>query len=135
MAAMTANKSSDPGALLKAWGVDFNPREVIGDLEHALQVAMRQGDQPVRHLGILGMDASSFNPKDVVDAGLSNVNFATVGHVARDQGRDDDVRAADLVEHAGGADSGGALRDAVRSEPAARGLQADRARSTRSRRA
>jgi ABC-type uncharacterized transport system involved in gliding motility auxiliary subunit len=86
MAAMTANKSSDPGPLLKAWGVDFNPGEVIGDLEHALQVSMRQGEQPVRHLGILGMDASSFNPKDVVDAGLSNVNFATVGHVSQVKG-------------------------------------------------
>jgi ABC-type uncharacterized transport system involved in gliding motility auxiliary subunit len=82
MAAMTANKSSDPGPLLKAWGVEFNPREVIGDAEHALQVSMRQGEQPVRHLGILGMDQGTFNPKDVVTAGLSNVNFATVGHLA-----------------------------------------------------
>jgi len=86
MAAMTANKSSDPGPLLKTWGVDFNPREVIGDLERALQVAMRQGDPPVRHLGILGMDQASFNPKDVVAAGLSNVNFATVGHVGAIKG-------------------------------------------------
>ena len=83
MAAMTANKSSDPGPLLNAWGVDFNPREVVGDLEHALQVAMRQGEQPVRHLGILGLDQSSFNPKDVVDAGLSSVNVASIGHVKR----------------------------------------------------
>ena len=81
MAAMTANKSSDPGPLLKAWGVGFNSREVIGDLAHALQVAMRQGDQPVRHLGILGMDTSTFNPKDVIAAGLNSVNFATVGHL------------------------------------------------------
>src|SRR4029450_5202224 len=56
MAAMTANKSSDPGPLLGAWGVEFNPKEVVGDNEHALQVAMRQGEQPVRHLGILGLN-------------------------------------------------------------------------------
>jgi ABC-type uncharacterized transport system involved in gliding motility auxiliary subunit len=86
MAAMTANKSSDPGALLKTWGVEFNPREVIGDLGHALQVAMRQGDQPVRHLGILGMDQASFNSKDVIAAGLSNVNLATAGWVAAAKG-------------------------------------------------
>jgi ABC-type uncharacterized transport system involved in gliding motility auxiliary subunit len=86
MAAMAASKSSDPGALLKAWGVDFNPQEVIGDLGHALQVAMRQGDQPVRHLGILGMDQASFNAKDVVAAGLNSVNFATVGYVAAAKG-------------------------------------------------
>ena len=45
MAAMTANKSSDPGRCSSAWGVDFNPREVVGDLEHALQVGMRQGER------------------------------------------------------------------------------------------
>ncbi len=81
MAAMTANKSSDPGALLTAWGVDFNPRQVVGDLEHALQVSVRQGEAPVRHLGILGLDRATFNHKDVVAAGLSNVNVATVGHL------------------------------------------------------
>src|SRR5262245_27232592 len=81
MAAMTANKSSDPGPLLNAWGVDFNPKEVVGDLAHALQVGMRQGEAPVRHLGILGLDQSTFNPKDVVDAGLSNINVATIGHL------------------------------------------------------
>jgi gliding motility-associatede transport system auxiliary component len=86
MAAMTANKSSDPGPLLKTWGVDFNPQEVIGDLGHALQVAMRQGDQPVRHLGILGLDQSTFNPKDVVDSGLNSVNVASIGHLSAGQG-------------------------------------------------
>jgi ABC-type uncharacterized transport system involved in gliding motility auxiliary subunit len=82
MAAMTADKSSDPGVLLRTWGVDFNSKEVIGDLGHALQVSMRQGEQPVRHLGILGMDESSLNPKDVVDAGLNTINLATVGHLS-----------------------------------------------------
>lgn len=86
MAAMTANKSSDPGPLLGAWGVNFNPREVVGDAEHALQVAMRQGDQPVRHLGILGLSKDTFNAKDVVGAGLSNVNVASIGHVEPKEG-------------------------------------------------
>lgn len=82
MAAMTANKSSDPGGILKAWGVQFNPREVIGDLEHALTVPMRQSDQPVRHLGVLGMDRESFNPKDVIVSGLSTVNMVFAGAVS-----------------------------------------------------
>jgi ABC-type uncharacterized transport system involved in gliding motility auxiliary subunit len=81
MAQMTANKSSDTGQLLSTWGVDFNAREVVGDLQYALQVSMRQGEQPVRHLGILGLNQSSFNAKDVVDAGLSSVNVASIGHV------------------------------------------------------
>jgi ABC-type uncharacterized transport system involved in gliding motility auxiliary subunit len=81
MAAMTANKSSEMATLLKAWGVDFNPREVIGDGERALSVGMRQGEAPVRHLGILGLDQSSFNRNDVVSSGLSSVNVATTGYV------------------------------------------------------
>jgi ABC-type uncharacterized transport system involved in gliding motility auxiliary subunit len=40
---------------------------------------MRQGEPPVQHLGILGLDASSFNKNDVITAGLSNVNVATAG--------------------------------------------------------
>ncbi len=83
---MQANKSSDPGPLLKTWGVDFDPKEVIGDLGHALQVSLRQGEQPVRHLGILGLDQSTFNPKDVVDAGLNTVNVASIGHLTAGKG-------------------------------------------------
>ena len=89
LAGMQANKSSDPGPLLKGWGIDFNPQEVIGDLGHALQVAMRQGDQPTRHLGILGLDESTFNAKDVVDAGLNSVNVASIGHLTAGKGVQD----------------------------------------------
>jgi len=81
MAAMTANKSSEMATLLAAWGVDFNPREVIVDGERALTVGMRQGEPPVRHLGILGLDPSSFNRNDVVSSGLSSVNVAMAGYV------------------------------------------------------
>jgi ABC-type uncharacterized transport system involved in gliding motility auxiliary subunit len=81
MAAMTANKSSEMATLLKAWGVDFNSREVIADAERALTVGMRQGEPPVRHFGILGLDASSFNRSDVITSGLSSVNVATTGYV------------------------------------------------------
>ena len=68
--------------LLKAWGVDFNPREVIGDGELALQVGMRQGEAPVRHLGILGLDAVELQSRTTSStSGLSNVNVATAGFV------------------------------------------------------
>lgn len=86
MAAMGADKSSHLETLLNAWGVDFNNHEVIGDNEYALTVSMRQGDQPTRHLGILGLDASSFNKSDVITSGLSNVNVATVGYVKQKKG-------------------------------------------------
>jgi len=81
MAAMGADKSSHLAALLSAWGVQFNPGEVVADRGHALSVTMRQGEQPVTHLGILGLDKGSFTADDVITAGLSNVNVATAGYL------------------------------------------------------
>ena len=86
MAAMGADKSSHLETLFNAWGVDFNPHEVIGDNEYALTVSMRQGEQPSRHLGILGLDATSFNKSDVITSGLANVNVATIGYLKPKKG-------------------------------------------------
>jgi len=81
MAAMGADKSSHFSTLLSTWGVSFNPKQVVADRAHALSVSMRQGEAPVQHLGILGLDSSSFNKNDVVSAGLSTVNVATAGYL------------------------------------------------------
>ncbi len=79
MAAMSADKSSHFGTLLNAWGVQFDPKEVVADRGHALSVTMRQGEEPALHIGILGLDKDSFTPDEVITAGLSNVNVATAG--------------------------------------------------------
>jgi ABC-type uncharacterized transport system involved in gliding motility auxiliary subunit len=81
MASMNADKSSHLTPLLTAWGVKFNPDEVVADRGHALSVTLRQGEQPVEHLGILGLDKGSFARSDVITAGLSNVNVATAGYL------------------------------------------------------
>jgi len=81
MAAMGADKSSHLTPLLSAWGVKFNTDEVVADRSHALSVTLRQGEQPVEHLGILGLDHGSFATDDVITAGLSSVNVATAGHL------------------------------------------------------
>ncbi|MBV8143730.1 MAG: Gldg family protein [Gammaproteobacteria bacterium] len=81
MAAMGADKSSHLAELLNAWGVKFNPDEVVADRAHALSVTLRQGEQPVEHLGILGLDKDSFTASDVITAGLSTVNVATTGYL------------------------------------------------------
>jgi ABC-type uncharacterized transport system involved in gliding motility auxiliary subunit len=81
MAGMTADKSSQPGPLLAAWGVQFNPRQVVADRAHALSVSTRQSESPVVHLGILGLNSSDFTKGDVITAGLSNVNLATAGNL------------------------------------------------------
>ena len=81
MASMDADKSSSLPQLLTAWGVHFDPTQVVADRDHALSVTMRQGEAPVEHLGVLGFDKASFAPNDVITAGLSVVNVATAGHL------------------------------------------------------
>jgi len=79
MAGMAADKSSQLSTLLTAWGVQFNPRQVVADRGHALSVSMRQGEAPAQHLGILGLDHSDFATGDVITSGLSSVNVAMAG--------------------------------------------------------
>jgi ABC-type uncharacterized transport system involved in gliding motility auxiliary subunit len=86
MAAMQADKSSQPGPLLAAWGVQFDPKQVVADRGHALQVSTRQSEAPVLHLGILGLDNTDFTAGDVITAGLSNVNVATAGSLQQVKG-------------------------------------------------
>jgi gliding motility-associatede transport system auxiliary component len=75
------DRASHLKRLLSAWGVGFDPGEVIADRGHALTVAMREGEPPVEHLGILGLDGSSLSQSDVITAGLSNVNVETAGYL------------------------------------------------------
>jgi ABC-type uncharacterized transport system involved in gliding motility auxiliary subunit len=79
MAAMGADKSSHFNTLLTDWGVNFDPKLVVADRGRALSVSMHQGEPPQQHIGILGLNSTSFNSSDVVTAGLSNINVATTG--------------------------------------------------------
>jgi ABC-type uncharacterized transport system involved in gliding motility auxiliary subunit len=81
MSAMGADKSSSLPELLTAWGVKFDATQVVADRGHALSVSMHQGEPPVEHLGVLGLDKTSFAAEDVITAGLSNVNVAMAGHL------------------------------------------------------
>jgi ABC-type uncharacterized transport system involved in gliding motility auxiliary subunit len=82
MAAMMANHSSDLEPLLKAWGVDYDPTKVIGDLERGLEVRTSAQSPPVRHIGILGLGRDDMDQKDVVTASLEKINLATAGFLA-----------------------------------------------------
>jgi ABC-type uncharacterized transport system involved in gliding motility auxiliary subunit len=81
MAAMGADRSSHLTNLLHAWGVNFNPDQVVADRGHALSVTLHQGEEPVEHLGVLGLGKDSFVSDDVITAGLSTVNVATAGYL------------------------------------------------------
>ena len=78
-AAMFADKSSDLPRLFKAWGIDYDPKKVVLDREHALQITITQGAPPVRHAAILGFTKRDLNPTDVTTATLQSINVSTAG--------------------------------------------------------
>jgi ABC-type uncharacterized transport system involved in gliding motility auxiliary subunit len=78
MAQMTADKSSNLDPLFKAWGIEYDPGQVVADLERGLVVPVREGEPPVQHIAVLGLDGSSMT-KDVVTAKLDAVNMITAG--------------------------------------------------------
>ena len=79
-AAMAAGSASDLEPLLSGWGVGFSAGEVVADNQYALSVTTGLSMRPVRHLGLLGLDATAIDPEDVITDGLYNINVGTAGH-------------------------------------------------------
>ncbi|WP_250657550.1 GldG family protein [Alkalimarinus coralli] len=77
--ASASNRRSDLSLLLNKWGVKLQEEHIVGDFENSLVVNMGGGRNPVRHIGLLGLDASGFNVDDVVMAGLESINLSSVG--------------------------------------------------------
>jgi len=73
MAQMQAGSASTLGELLDAWGVNYDPTRVIGDLQYGA------GNGNSRHIGILSVPADGLDDEDIVTAGLELVNFSSVG--------------------------------------------------------
>ncbi len=78
-AAMFADKSSDLPKLFKAWGVEYDPRKVALDREHALEISIAQGAPRVRDAAILGFAKRDLNNDDVTTANLGSINISTTG--------------------------------------------------------
>jgi ABC-type uncharacterized transport system involved in gliding motility auxiliary subunit len=79
-------RSSTLAPLLDAWGVTFNPDEVVGDRELGLTVALRQGQQPSQHIAIIGLNRGSMSSKDVVTSTLDTINVMTAGALKKKDG-------------------------------------------------
>jgi ABC-type uncharacterized transport system involved in gliding motility auxiliary subunit len=86
LAGAMADHSSNLVPLLAAWGVDYDPTKVIGDLERGLEVRTSMQAPPIRHIGILGLGHRDMNEKDVVSASLDKINLATVGFLTAHPG-------------------------------------------------
>jgi ABC-type uncharacterized transport system involved in gliding motility auxiliary subunit len=78
-----APRSSTLGPLLDAWGVKFDPGQVLGDRELGLTVQLRQDEPPSQHIEIVGFNRASMNPKDVVTATLDTINVWSAGTLSK----------------------------------------------------
>jgi ABC-type uncharacterized transport system involved in gliding motility auxiliary subunit len=74
-----ASHASSLQPLLSAWGVSFDPGEVLGDLEQGLTVRVRQDEPPERHIAIVGFGTRSLSEADVITSGLTQITMDTAG--------------------------------------------------------
>ena len=77
-----SNHSSNLQPLLSAWGIDYDPTKVVGDLTLGLNVRSSMQAQPTRHIGILGLRRDDMDPKDIVTSSLDVINVATAGFLS-----------------------------------------------------
>jgi ABC-type uncharacterized transport system involved in gliding motility auxiliary subunit len=74
--------------LLKAWGVDFDPSKVAGDIATARRVQFGGGARPTvtEYVGWLGLDRRSIDEKDVLSGGVERLNLASPGFLSKAEG-------------------------------------------------
>jgi ABC-type uncharacterized transport system involved in gliding motility auxiliary subunit len=116
MQSMDADRASHMQKLLSAWGVDFNPGEVVADRGHALTVAMREGEPPVEHLGYQELDGSSLSQNDIVTSGVSDVNVETPGFLTPQKGAQ--IKFEPLLQSSNDAELMPSQRFAMLADPA-----------------
>ncbi|MFT3805614.1 Gldg family protein [Arenimonas sp.] len=79
-ASLGLGRSSDLGRLFGAWGIEYNPVQVVLDPQYALQVQPPDPNAaPVRNPSLLGLNKAAMNQRDVVSADLESVNLASTG--------------------------------------------------------
>ncbi len=78
--AMMADRSSDLGPLLSAWGLEFKKDDLAGDMDNGLRVRLPQGGE-AEYIVWLGMRSAqgALGKDDSVSAQLDNINLATAG--------------------------------------------------------
>lgn len=86
MGGMMGARSSTLGPLLDAWGVNFDPGQILGDRELGLTVSLQANQPPSQHIAIVGFNRSSMDSKDVVTSALDSINVMTAGVLSKKEG-------------------------------------------------
>ena len=83
-----AGMSSELPGLLEAWGISFDNTKVLTDNQLALRVMMGQGQRPVPHLGMLGVQGDFLTQGDIITNGLETINLSSAGSISQLNGSD-----------------------------------------------
>ena len=85
--------SSELNRLLRAWGVEMAPGQIVEDANLALQVTATGGPTPqlVRYLPWLQIRRSSVNPDDVVTTQIELMRLSSAGALAATEGAQTDL--------------------------------------------
>ena len=81
-----AGMSSELPGLLEAWGIEFPGGKVLTDNELALRVSMGQGQRPIAHLGMLGVQKNFLTQSDIVTSRLETINMSSPGVIRKAEG-------------------------------------------------
>jgi ABC-type uncharacterized transport system involved in gliding motility auxiliary subunit len=71
--------------LLKAWGVAFDPKTVVGDISRARRVQFGGGPRAsvTEYVLWLGLDRRNLDERDPLAGGIERLNFASVGFLEK----------------------------------------------------
>jgi gliding motility-associatede transport system auxiliary component len=77
--------STDFIKLLKAWGVEFDPKKGVGDIATARRVQFGGGARPVvtEYVAWMGLDQRNIDSKDVLSGGIEHLNLASAGFLTK----------------------------------------------------
>jgi ABC-type uncharacterized transport system involved in gliding motility auxiliary subunit len=109
---MDAGRPSNLPRLFEAWGIEFNPDQVVLDRDRALTIQAADGT-PMRHPAVLGFSGGDLNRDDPVTAALGTINVSSTGHF--ELAAATDTKLEPLIQSSAGAmlTSAQRVRDAI----------------------
>lgn len=78
-----SDKSSNLEPLFSQWGIVFDDKHVVLDLDNAHAIPVDQYGREVPHVGVLGLMEEAINRDSPVVANLQGINVGSIGHFER----------------------------------------------------